>query len=490
MGRRAVTLLVAGAVTIGTVGAASPSASAVGDTSAPTVTSVHAIGSSVVAGDPIVVSYAASDDSSGVTTVYATMTGPSGVTVTLRGVGGDYLSIDARGGPLAGVVPVGAPPGVYTLTDVLVYDAVGNSTDYRQGSATSTPAGSPAVLDLSTVAVTVTQPGAADVTAPALTAFGMASSIDRRPGEFVTWSFVASDARSPITGITVFVRTPSAITVNTFRGGGLLTGQRISFWLPTDAQLGTWTVTGVRLRDSSGNERDYAPSGTGTQSGQPSLTGPVFTGMTFDVVAGAPRADPLRVFDSYPDPVVRTKAGSTLVVRGATVTVSGTVTFLGAAVPNPALAAYAETSAGRRFLGVVHGTAAGAFSTRLVVGPTTVVRMRFLGSDRTAASAPALVAGGLRIRTALRQTLAIGASARTHVVAAVVAPRRGGVLVTLWRSVNRGRWVVLATVRTRSNGVALVRVRSPRAASVRYLWTAPYDGTYLAARSLVLSRRV
>jgi hypothetical protein len=298
MGRRAVASLAASAVAVGLVGfggITAPSASAVVDVTAPTVSSMSAVATTVAAGDPIVVRYAAADDLSGVTTVYATMTGPSGYQVLLRGAGGDFVSIDAHGGPLAGVVPRGAPGGTYTLTDVLVYDAAGNSTDYTQGAATSAPPGSPALLDLSKVSVTVTRTGVPDLTAPSLNAFAMTSIADRHPGEFVTWSFAASDTGSPITKVWVFLRTPSAVVVNTSRGGGLLTGQRISFWLPTDAELGTWTVTGVRLEDSAGNIRDYAPNGTGTQSGQPSLTGPSFTGMTVSVTAGAPRPDDIRV---------------------------------------------------------------------------------------------------------------------------------------------------------------------------------------------------
>ena len=99
----------------------------------------------------------------------------------------------------------------------------------------------------------------------------MMSSRDRHLGEFVTWHFAATDRRSPITEVRVFFTNPNGATRQTVRQSGVLTHGRISFGIDPRAPVGHWKVTGVRLVDSSGNARNFGPSGEGVQSVQPSV---------------------------------------------------------------------------------------------------------------------------------------------------------------------------------------------------------------------------
>lgn len=489
MRARLAAAVAAAAMTTALAVAVPTSAHAVTDTTAPTATSVSVVSSTVGAGSPIAVRFTAVDDVA-VSDVTGTITGPGGFTINLLGAGGSWPWQARTGGPIAGVVPAGAPPGAYTLTRLTVYDTSGNYTDYVDGAATSVPAGEPAVLDLSPATVTVKQPGTTDVTAPKLSTFSMLSSTDRRRGEFVTWKFAASDATT-IAEVKVFVRKPSGTTVETHRGGGDLRAGRISLWIPTDEQTGTWSVSGVQLTDTSGNIRTYGRNGIGLQTGQPSHTASVFTGLGFSVATGALRPDSIRVFDDRPDPVVRTIGPSTPVAIGSTAGLRGTVTFLGSGVPYPVLALYKNVGGTRTFVRLVTGTATGAFSTPVPVTGTALYQLWFLGSDRAVALVPQLMGKPVRVSAGAKQTLTVASTTvtvpagGTGVLSVTLSPKRGGATVVLRRWTGSA-WIAVRSATTRADGKAYVTVSRP-SSTTRYRWTTAYDGTGLAATSAVIT---
>lgn len=478
MGRaRVIAALVAASTAAALAVVAVPQAGAATDTTAPTITSFSALETTVTAGDPVALRYTAVDDLAGVWDVTAQLQGPGGTTIGLLGPGGDWSAITAAGGPVSGVVPSGAPAGTYTLVSLVVADKAGNSTTYQQGQAVSTPAGSPPVLDLSSVTVTVVQPGGTpDTTAPRLTKFAMVSPSTRRPGEFATFAFTATDDRSPITDVRVEMHDDLDAEIVGVRGGGILSSGRVSVWFPPDLGAGTgWFVARVTVTDSSGNSRTYSS----------------YSWMQVSLVAGSARPDPLVMLDERPDPVVRTTPSRSLVATGTAVSVAGTVSYAGRPVPYPTVAVYAETALGRTFLGLAHGNADGAFSKRAVVSRTTVFRVRFLGGDRGIAS-PSGFGAGARVLAGAPQTLTVASTSvgvrrgSTGVLAVTLAPRRAAV-VTLWRWSGRA-WVTVVAVRTRSTGAVALRVPRPIRATA-YRWTTGYDGVGLPTVSRTVTVR-
>jgi hypothetical protein len=247
------------------------------------------------------------------------------------------------------------------------------------------------------------------------------------------------------------------------------------------------------LTDSSGNVREYTPDGVGTQPGKPSVSGPTFTGMGFDLGAGVHRPDDIRVLDERPDAVVTTKVSSSLVAPGTAVSVSGAVTHLGHAVPYPSVAVYAQTASGTVLVGVTRGTATGTFARRVVPTKPTVYRVLFLGSDRGGTAAPATLGGRIGVRVALPQRLLV--PVRTVTVRAghrgtllvTVSPLRIGVLVYLQRQ-SGSVWRNVTSARTSSRGAVSLTVARPSAPTV-YRWVAVYDGRYLAATSSTVTVR-
>jgi hypothetical protein len=466
-------------------------AQAVTDTSAPTLSSVTPVSTTVLAGDPVVLTFVGHDDV-GINSVVATFQSGAGVSLNVMSIGGEASPTNPIG-PITGVVPLGAASGTYTLTYLSVADEAQNYTTYLQGSAVSTPSGTPALIDLSAVKVTVVQPGTTDITAPALTAFSMIDQGARRPGEFVTWNFAVSDAMSSITEVGVTVKGPGAQPNSAVRGGGILTAGKLSMWMPLDEPLGHWTVESVGVTDSSGNIRVYGPDGIGIQSGRPSVTGPSFVGMGFDLVAGDFRFDPIRVLDERPDATVATSVSSSLVAPGTAVTVRGSVRYVGHVVPFPSVAVYAETATGTTLLGVTRGTAAGTFARLVVPTKPTVYRVLFLGSDRGGSAVPATIGARIGVRTALAQKLVVASrtiSVRAgHRGALVVtlSPKRAGVLVYLQRQAGSS-WRNVTSTRTTSRGTVALTVARPSTPTV-YRWVAVYDGHYLAATSSTVTVR-
>jgi hypothetical protein len=466
-----------------------PASSAVADATAPTIAALAVVDPVVAAGDPVAIRYRASDVGTGVLDVSASMTGPGGVTLALVSPGPGGWGA-ATGGPITAVVPRGAPAGTYRVTAVTVYDRAGNRTTYTPGAATAVPSAPVPALDLAAVVVRVGQPGTIDRDAPLLTSFAMDSSRDRRRGEFVTWSFRAADARSPIVDVRVFVRTPAGARVETHRGGGDLRSGRISLWLPPDVVTGAWRVDAVTLTDSSGNIRVYAPDGRGTQTGRATHRGPSFAGMGFTVGTGTPRPDRIRVFDTYPVPVVRARVATSPVAVGGRALVSGSVTFLGRPVPYPVLAVYRVSQGTRSFVGLVQGTRTGTFARRVGVAADARFPVLFLGSDRSVASAPSRLVSGPSVRVGVPQRLAVpstsvrGAVGRRATLAVALTPARGGAVVTL-RRWDGDSWNRVRSVRTRADGTAVLSV-TVTAAPRSYRWTTAYDGTGLAARSRIV----
>jgi len=489
MRARLVAAVAAATMTTALAVALPTTAGAATDTTAPTITSMTVATPVVTAGSPIALRFTAVDDVA-VSNVSARFVGPGGFNINLLAADGNWPWVSRIGGPVAGVVPQGAPAGTYTLWDLQVTDTSGNYTDYVPGGGISVPGGDPVPLDLASVTLTVKQPRTADVTAPTLSVFDMRSDRDRRQGEFVSWAFAAADATT-IAEVKVFLRKPNGSTVETHRGGGILTSGRISFWIPTDEQIGTWTVTGVQLTDTSGNVRSYNSAGKGLQTGQPTHTGPAFDAKTFKVSAGTVRPDGIRVFDERPDPVVRTAGPSVPVALGSTAALTGTVTFLGRGVPYPVLALFKNVGGTRTFVRLVTGGATGAYSTRVPVTGTALYQLWFLGSDRSVALVPQLMGKPVRVSAGVKQTLTVAKTSvavpagGSGVLSVTLSPHRAGATVVLRRWTG-STWAAVRTVTTRADGAAFATVSRP-ATTASYRWTTAYDGTGLAATSATVT---
>ena len=347
------------------------------------------------------------------------------------------------------------------------------------------PAGlpQPPPIALGALALTVVQPAAADVAAPTLTAFSLVSS-DRHLGEHATFAFTVADA-SAVTDLRVYLDDPEGRHVVAHKRCGPFAPGRVSFWFPPDVAIGAWTVTGVGVVDAVGNIRTYAPSGLGEQSGQPSHSGPSFTGMHVDLTAGPIRPDSAWVPDSCAEPLVTTTTSATYVPTGSSVTLAGRVTVSGASVARPWVAVLAGQGTSARYVALTPGTSTGAFSLRVDVPASTVLRAYFLGSST--AQLGAALGDPVRVWTGRSAAVTAGDTSvrvprgKQRALVAHVSPRRAGVAVTLWRKVS-GSWHVRTTARSSSTGKVVVRVRSS-AAPRHYRWTTAYAGGFLPATS-------
>ncbi|HET7900885.1 MAG TPA: hypothetical protein VFL59_06820 [Candidatus Nanopelagicales bacterium] len=451
-------------------------ANAVDDVTAPRVTGIAVLTPVVSAGDAVVLRLTATDDLSGVASLAAQLSGSGPTTINLLSPDSTAAFL-APSGLVSGVVPIGAMGGPLSLVSVVVGDNAGNSTTYTPTTTTSMPPGPTNTLDLSTASVTVTQPLGQDVTAPRVTSLRMLSSVDRRPGEFATFSFTTSDDRSPVTQLRIdFCDELDAMALGV-RGGGRLSSGRLSVWFPTDlSPLSTWHVCGVSVTDSAGNGRRYSN----------------YSYIQIGLYPGAPRPDPLVQQDVRPDSVVTTSLSSTMVPVGTAISVRGTVTYAGVLVPCPVVAVYAERAGVRTLVGITRGTSAGTYAKRVVPVGTTVYRTYFLGSDRGGAQSARGLGPGAKVWTGTRQSLAVPTisvyvrAGSTGVLPVTLLPRRAA-LVVLQRWTGRV-WARVVTLRTRSTGVAAYRVPRPASATA-YRWTTAYDGVGLPAVSRIVTVR-
>jgi hypothetical protein len=382
------------ALTVLPLGAAAQAAT---DSQAPTLSAVWSVRARVHAGDPLLVGFSGTDDRPGPLYVDASMSAADGSTVRLSS---SMTGSGSGFSPVAGVVPIGAKTATYALTAISVSDRAGNRTDYAVGTATSTPPGTALPLDLSAVTIDVVQPRRPDVTAPTLTSFTMLSGATRHRGGFATWRFTARDDRSPITQAKVFVKMPNGSVGWAEREYTDLRHARVSLWIPPGAPLGRWTVVGVQLVDSSGNLRNFSRRGVGEQLGQPSVAGPLFRHMHFDVVRGRPGPDPWMVQNSVANTVVAARTSADTVAADSTVRLFGTVTFVGQPVPMPVIAFYANDGSGYKRVGLIRGAANGSFVFHLRVLTSTSYRVRFLGGEHGRLAAPQRMSRTLHIQVA------------------------------------------------------------------------------------------
>jgi hypothetical protein len=462
------------------------------DASAPRLTSAGLRSSTVKAGDPVLLTYAATDVGSGVEDVQAVYYSPDSAQPVrlISTIESGY----GYAGLASGVVPAALEGGSYTLSYVLVRDRAGNGTYYEPGAPDTVrtePTGltQPPALPLAGLALTVSQPAGPDVTAPHLTAFSLLSS-QRRLGEFATFSFTVSDS-SPVTDLRVFLDDPDGRHVVAHKRCGPFAPGRVSFWFPPDVATGAWTVTGVGVVDAAGNIRTYAPSGVGEQSGQPPHTGPVLTGMHVDVTTGAIRPDPDKVDDSCAEPTITSRSSSTYVRTGSSVGVSGSVTWSGVAVARPWVAVLAGQGASARLVAVTTGSVGGAYSARVAVPASTVLRAYFLGSGSVGApeafAAPVRVWAGRAAAVTARDTSIRVPRGVKRTLSAYVTPKRGGVVVTLWRK-KGGVWRTVTATRSTAAGKVSHRVGRP-ARKALYRWSTGYAGGFLPAVSRTITVR-
>jgi hypothetical protein len=180
-----------------------------GDASAPTLSDLSLLSSTVDSGDAVVLRYVGHDTGSGIASVSATFVNPSDTsTAASIGLTSPTEPELAAIGPASAVIPVPKPGGAYVLSSLNVTDRAGNLTIYGPGAVVTQPSGispKPDVVDLSALALTIVSTGAADTTPPVLDAATMTTPAVRHPGDEVLFSVDAHDVGSSVTGIYVYL---------------------------------------------------------------------------------------------------------------------------------------------------------------------------------------------------------------------------------------------------------------------------------------------
>jgi hypothetical protein len=465
-----------------------------GDASAPTLSDLSLLSSTVDSGDAVVLRYVGHDTGSGIASVSATFVNPSDTsTAASIGLMSPTEPELAAIGPASAVVPVPKAGGAYVLSSLNVTDRAGNLTVYGPGAVVTQPPGispKPDVVDLSALALTIVSTGAADTTPPVLDAVTMSTSAIRHPGDEVLFSVDAHDVGSAVTGIYVYLQDAEghyefAQMLNCSYEHGVL-----GWWIRPVYPAGSWKVTHVALTDAMGNTGLYFPDGTAQDTAGHPIAGHVFTG-SFTVVDGPPTeenltippCDPISV-DAAPNDVYATP--------GSSVTIRGAVHKGALRVQAPLVAVYSTVGRTTSLVGIVRGSSTGSFARTVTVGTSTSFRSRFLGSGRVP-DAGATTSRASNVFVGTRQSVASGArslsvrAGRAATLSAVVWPRRTSLAVTLQRKVGTS-WRFVAAPRTVAGGVVTWRVPRPTSTTA-YRWFLPYAAGHLPSTSSVITVR-
>jgi len=201
------------------------------------------------------VSFTATDDLSGVASVFVGFVSPSGQLTrgTRINAPADFtaaLSVSGPPVPLVINFPAFSEPGIWQVSFINVVDAAGNT------------------IFLNTAAVAAMFPGAgnltvttpSDTTAPNLTAFSFSPSTISTNGGAVTVSFSVTDDLSGATDFEIAFQSPSGTQVQSghvsFAATTSFTSSTIVTF-PVGTEQGTWTSATIFLADAAGNTRQF-----------------------------------------------------------------------------------------------------------------------------------------------------------------------------------------------------------------------------------------
>lgn len=350
-----------------------------GDATPPQAHAVHLLNSSVVAGDPVVMTVDTSDVGTGVSNVSAQYQAPNGESLYLAPVPGT-----AAAGPLTALLGVHATSGRYELLGVNVGDAAGNSHDYSRGDPD---------LDLPAGDLWVTGP-ASDTTPPRLTS--ISALPHTAPGGLIGAQYTAADELSGVSHVAMFFDDPQGrrgVQMVAKICGDVTTGPAQTS-LPLTAPSGRWPLAGVVVSDGVGNQESYSRDGTmraipGDGTSQPS---------GLDLSAGDLIVDPSAPTTHGPDSSACPIASTALGLSHAGAGLAGVVTVLGAPVPDPLVGVYVPNPAGLTLSTLVTGDHAGGFS--LPTATTGSVVHFYGGRDGHGGQAPPADAASSTARTA------------------------------------------------------------------------------------------
>ena len=460
-----------------------------GDSGAPRLADLALSSSTVAAGDVAILSYTASDDLSGIRSVSFSFSDPAGHSFTLSGPADPTL---AGIGPAALAIPLAQAGGIYTLQSALVFDNADNMTMYGNGATATQPTGlvQPTPLDLSAVALTVVQPGVADVTAPVLHSVAMVTGAVRHPGDSAYFTMNATDAGTAVAQAYIYLEDGEGhVNVGWISNCDFSSGDA-HWWVPYNYPSSSWTVTHVQLDDLMGNSSAWFPDGTW----QPSLQAPRqpggvrFAGLGFTVAPGGPSFDE-PYLEPCPETTVTSEASSAYVVPGTTVSLAGGVRKGATQVPAPALAVYATTAGRTSLVGVSKGTSTGSFRRSVKVTSSTKFRSLFLGSSRVVGADPTL-SDPAQVHVGSPQTLTSSVTAvavkagQTRLLYSRLGPHRGNAAVSLMRW-NGKAWVFVTSRRSSPTGVVSAAVGRP-VRTTAYRWQIGFGSGYLPARSTII----
>jgi len=360
------------------------------DVDAPHLSSIKLYQDTVVAGSPVVVTYDAADDRSGVSWMGVTYNDPKGHQFGLSA--SDPLT--APVGPATGLVPLTATGGKYTVAAITVEDNAGNTRIYQSpygGGATTDG------IDPQSVDFTVT-PVAEDSTTPTLDSVNVLSAPTLHPGDELAIDYGASDNLSGVGDIDLHYKDPDGIDYDWSQWCGDLSHGPVSLVLPPSAKPGKWKFIEFLVRDHAQNAASYVYDGTvnvfPSGASGPSSHSLDLSQLDFTVTPGTPGPWPVATGSTLGhgcslDTVVNAGTDALSVPPGAPVTVTSTVSKAGAAVQNPVTATYAQSGAGVRLVGVTTGSSSGRTAVPATVNATTKFFVRFFGSDSAGSAPPA-----------------------------------------------------------------------------------------------------
>jgi hypothetical protein len=469
------------------------------DVTAPTLSNVRVLQSGgISAGDPVIVTYDAHDEGSGVVDVYARALGDtSGQSLPMSAPDGL-----AAAGPLTTLLPLAQGGGHYTSDSLIVTDAAGNYTFYDPDgwfdSTTGVWSNARTTAAAGQVSFTVIG-GQEDVTAPRATSLSLSSPSTRRSGQRVSIVVGTSDAGTGVGMVEAQFVDANGHSLWAHRSCGAMNPAIVSFDLTSKLDPGPLRLSTLIVRDSFGNVTFYASDGTSnSEPGGPGTHTLPFGAVTTTITRGVGEESSTpssseTVCDSTPQ--VSADPSLDTATPGQSVTVSGRVSTTKATVAAPMVATYAITSGTARLLTLGPGSATGTFAASTTLTRTTTFRSVFFGSNRRAAL-PAAQSAGSTVLVGSRQSLARGKATMrgrvgaTATLRATLAPARGAVLVALAKRNAAGRYHVVSTVRSDRSGHVSARVKFRPKRTV-YRWSVAYGGGYLpaASRTIVVKRR-
>lgn len=471
------------------------------DTTGPLLSSARLLSSTVVAGEPVVVLYTASDDRSGIERVHVDYTTPTGASI---GVG--VYGVLAGVGPASWASALSAPAGSYVAQNVALTDRAGRHTLYRrdgvvqQDGAGDSP---PVPLDVASLDVDVVSP-VEDRAVPTLTGLTRSSDAVIHPGDRIALRYAAADAGTGVALLEAQYRDPVGHEWLVQKRCGSLNSGTATRDVPLREELGAWTLQSVRLVDRMGNQATYLRDGTVRKWG-PDADGPTthhldLAAADFELAAGSPTYETgPATRDTYGEycpstPHVSLAGPTTAVPGSSTITVAGTVTRDGKVVPAPVVAVYADPDRAPRLLAVVRGGSTGRYAATTRLTRDTSFRAHFLGAYRSLPADPR-ASTAVTARVGIKQSAAVSVSAtsvrltRSVVVRGRVAPGRSNVLVRLQVPQGTG-WRTVRSARTTSTGMVAWTMTPVVRGTQQYRVYVPADARYLGTVSASVSVRV